>query len=128
MLFVGGTGLISSAVSPLLVERGHDLTLVTRCLSAKASVPPGASTVVADVADTAAFRASVKADVAKNGRYDVVVQWIGFSPDHVSDDSDDSDDSDTFDGITDQYVFISSASAYATPPEHYAVHEDSTPL
>ncbi|WP_291380215.1 NAD-dependent epimerase/dehydratase family protein [Demequina sp.] len=122
VLFLGGTGLISSATSPMLVERGHDLTLVTRGTSAKAAAPPGASTIVADVHDTEAFRAAIKADVAKNGKYDVVVQWIGFSPDHIS------DDIDTFDGITDQYVFISSASAYATPPEHYIVREDSTPL
>ena len=122
VLFIGGTGLISSAVSPLLVERGHDLTLVTRGVSAKADAPQGASTIVADVHDTDAFRAAIRADVAAHGRYDVVVQWIGFSPDHIS------DDIDTFDGITDQYVFISSASAYATPPEHYIVREDSTPL
>ncbi|MCB2413045.1 NAD-dependent epimerase/dehydratase family protein [Demequina sp. TTPB684] len=122
VLFLGGTGLISSAVSPLVVERGHQLTLVTRGTSAKAGVPAGASTIVVDIHDTEEFRAAIKRDVAKNGRYDVVVQWIGFSPDHVS------DDIDTFDGITDQYVFISSASAYATPPEHYIVREDSTPL
>lgn len=122
VLFIGGTGLISSAVSPLVVERGHQLTLVNRGMSAKADAPHGASTIVADVHDTDAFRSAIKADVASHGRYDVVVQWIGFSPDHIS------DDIETFDGITDQYVFISSASAYATPPEHYIVREDSTPL
>jgi len=122
VLFIGGTGLISSAASPLVVERGHDLTLVTRGTSAKAAVPAGAAAIVTDVHDTEAFRAAIKADVAARGRYDVVVQWIGFSPDHIS------DDIETFDGITDQYVFISSASAYATPPQHYIVREDSTPL
>jgi len=41
-LFVGGTGIISSAVSPLVVARGHELTLVNRGLSPKATAPAGA--------------------------------------------------------------------------------------
>lgn len=122
VLFIGGTGLISSAVAPLVVERGHDLTLATRGTSAKASVPPGARSLVTDVHNTASFRSAIKADVAAHGEYDAVVQWIGFSPDHVS------DDIETFAGVTRQYVFISSASAYQTPPERYVVREDSTPL
>lgn len=122
VLFIGGTGLISSAVTPLVIERGHDLTLVTRGMSAKATVPASASTIVADALNAEEFRAAITADVATHGRYDVVVQWIGFSPDHIS------ADIDTFDGLTDQYVFISSASAYLTPPQHYIVREDTTPL
>ncbi len=122
VLFIGGTGLISSAVSPLVVARGHDLTLVTRGTSAKASVPAGASTITADVHDTENFRAAIRADVAANGPYDSVVQWIGFDPDHIS------DDIETFAGITGQYVFISSASAYETPPGFYITREDATPL
>jgi len=122
VLFVGGTGLISSAVSPLVVSRGHDLTLVNRGTSRKAEAPEGARTIVADVNDTAAFRAAIKADVAAHGEYDSVVQWIGFDPDLIS------RDIETFAGITKQYVFISSASAYETPPGFYIAREDSTPL
>lgn len=122
VMFIGGTGLISSAVSPLVVERGHDLTLATRGTSAKADVPEGARSLVVDVHDTAALRAALAEDVAAHGEYDAVVQWIGFSPDHVS------TDIDTFDGLTRQYVFISSASAYQTPPTDFMVREDTTPL
>jgi nucleoside-diphosphate-sugar epimerase len=121
-LFVGGTGLISSAVSPLVVERGHHLTLVNRGTSAKGSGPDSAHHITADIHDVAALRAALAQDVAANGRYDAVVQWIAFSPDHVS------TDIETFKDITDQYVFISSASAYETPPSHYIVREDTTPL
>lgn len=63
VLFIGGTGLISSAASPLVVERGHDLTLVTRGTSAKAAVPAGAAAIVTEVHDTEAFRAAIKADL-----------------------------------------------------------------
>ena len=122
VLFVGGTGLISSAVSPLVVSRGHDLTLINRGTSHKASAPEGARSIVADVNDTAGFRAAIKADVVAHGEYDSVVQWIGFDPDHIS------RDIETFAGITRQYVFISSASAYETPPGFYITREDATPL
>ena len=122
VLFIGGTGLISSAASPLVVSRGHDLTLINRGTSPKASAPEGSRSIVADVHDTEAFRAAIRADVAAHGEYDSVVQWIGFDPDHIS------DDIETFAGITRQYVFISSASAYETPPGFYITREDSTPL
>lgn len=122
VLFIGGTGLISSAVSPLVVSQGHDLTLVTRGTSRKADAPEGARTLCADAHDTEAFSAAIMADVRAHGEYDSVVQWIGFDPDHVS------KDIETFAGITRQYVFISSASAYETPPDFYITKEDSTPL
>jgi nucleoside-diphosphate-sugar epimerase len=49
------------------------------------------------------------------------VQWICFSPEHAR------QDIETFANITDQYIFISSASAYQTPPQHYVTTE-RTPL
>jgi len=120
-LFIGGTGLISSAASPLLAERGDQLTLLNRGTSAKAEPPEGVSVIVADAYDPVAVRTAIADDVAANGRYDTVVQWIGFSPEHVA------QDIETFAEVTDQYVFISSASAYETPPTRLFVTED-TPL
>ncbi|WP_430866950.1 NAD-dependent epimerase/dehydratase family protein [Demequina aurantiaca] len=121
VLFIGGTGLISSACSPLAIERGMDLTLVTRGQSPVAATPAGARTINVDIHDVAALREALNADVAAHGRYDAVVQWIAFSPEHVR------QDVETFTGIADQYVFISSASAYQTPPQHYVTTEQ-TPL
>lgn len=121
-LFIGGTGLISSAVSPLVLERGHSLTIANRGTSSKLPVPAEAHHITVDCHDVGAFRAAIAEDVAQNGRYDAVVQWIAFSPDHVS------QDIETFKDITDQYVFISSASAYETPPSHWITREDVTPL
>lgn len=122
VLFIGGTGLISSAVSPLVVERGHELILVNRGQSPKGTAPEGASVIHADARDPEALREAVRADVAKNGEYDAVVQWICFSTDHMA------QDIETFAGLTKQYVFISSASAYETPPSHWLVREGVTPL
>ncbi len=122
VLFIGGTGLISSAVSPLAIERGIDLTLVTRGQSARGVVPEGARTLTVDARDATALRAAVTEDVASHGRYDAVVQWICFDTEHLQ------ADIETFKGVTDQYVFISSASAYETPPSHYIVTEAGTPL
>jgi nucleoside-diphosphate-sugar epimerase len=50
-----------------------------------------------------------------------VVDWVAFTPEHVQ------IDLDLFKGKTGQYVFISSASAYQTPPSKLPVTEN-TPL
>ncbi|MFW2514031.1 NAD-dependent epimerase/dehydratase family protein [Demequina sp. SO4-13] len=122
VLFVGGTGLISSAASPLAVERGIDLTLATRGQSVRGAIPEGVRSLTVDARDPQALRAAVREDVAARGRYDAVVQWICFDTDHLR------QDIETFTGLTDQYVFISSASAYETPPSHYVMTEALTPL
>ena len=49
------------------------------------------------------------------------MDWVAFTPEHVQ------ADVDTFRGRAGQYVFISSASAYQTPPARMPVTE-STPL
>ncbi|MBN2176252.1 MAG: NAD-dependent epimerase/dehydratase family protein [Demequinaceae bacterium] len=117
ILFIGGTGIISSAASPLAVERGHELTLVNRGLSTKAATPEGAELLRVDAHDPAALR------LALQGReFDAVVQWVAYTPDQIA------DDIETFRGVTGQYVFISSASAYEKPPSRYIVREDRTPL
>jgi nucleoside-diphosphate-sugar epimerase len=53
--------------------------------------------------------------------FDAVVDWVAFTPAHVQ------ADIDLFRDRTGQYVFISSASAYQTPPARLPVTE-STPL
>jgi nucleoside-diphosphate-sugar epimerase len=64
---------------------------------------------------------SVDRSVLKKFTYDVIVQWIGFTPADVE------RDLETFQGRTGQYIFNSSASAYEKPPSHYLITE-STPL
>jgi nucleoside-diphosphate-sugar epimerase len=116
VLFIGGSGIISSACSRLAVERGINLTVLNRGTSTTRPLPPEATVVHADIRDPASVRAALG-----DRRFDSVVDWVAFTPEHVR------TDMDLFRGRTGQYVFISSASAYQTPPERLPVLE-STPL
>lgn len=116
ILVIGGTGIISSAVTRLAVERGHDVTVLNRGSSATRPLPEGAEVVHADVRDPASVR-----EALGRREFDSVVDWVAFTPEHVR------TDLELFRDRTGQYVFISSASAYQTPPERLPVTE-STPL
>jgi len=115
VLFIGGTGLISSACSPAVLAAGHELWLLNRGTSLIAT-PAGAHQIRADARDEAAVAKAVRGH-----DWDVVAQWVAFTPAHVS------QDIRLFSGHTGQYVFISSASAYQKPPAHWLVTEE-TPL
>jgi nucleoside-diphosphate-sugar epimerase len=115
VLFVGGTGVISSACARLAVERGTDLTLLHIGDSWR-EVPEGAEQVIADIRDPQ----SVRKALGKR-EFDVVVNWVAFTPEHIQ------IDIDLFGERTGQYVFISSTSAYQTPPARLPIRE-STPL
>ncbi len=102
-LFIGGTGVISSACSELALARGIELYLLNRGESVR-PIPAGARVIHADIRDAAAT------DAALAGlRFDAVVDWIAFTPDQVA------ADIARFRGRTGQYVFISSASVYQKP-------------
>ena len=116
VLFLGGTGVISSACARLAVECGIDLTILTRGENASRPAPDGARLVRGDVRDAESVRAAVG-----ERDFDAVVDFVAYSPEHVQ------QDIDVFTGRTGQYVFISSASAYQTPPARLPVLE-STPL
>ena len=117
VLFIGGTGLISSACSELALQRGLDLTLLNRARSGKYPAPAGARVLTADVqAGAAGLR-----DVLKGEEFDVVVDWIAYTPEDIE------RDLAVFGGRCGQFVFISSASAYQKPPRHYRITEE-TPL
>jgi nucleoside-diphosphate-sugar epimerase len=115
VLFIGGTGIISTACTRLAAERGFDLTVLTRGRR-HTQLPPGVRTLQVDIDDAGA------AAVALQGaRFDAVVDWIAFEPAQVE------RDIALFRGRTRQYIFISSASAYQKPATHYLITE-STPL
>jgi nucleoside-diphosphate-sugar epimerase len=117
ILFVGGTGIISSGCAELAVARGHDLSLLVRGQSAKLAPPSGARVLRGDLRADPDGVARLIADQ----RFDAVVDWVAFTPEHVE------QDLRVFAGRTRQFVFISSASAYQKPPACYVVTED-TPL
>jgi len=115
VLFIGGTGVISSACSQLAVERGIELYLLNRGQT-KRPLPEGVHLLHADIRDLKSVRS-----VLNGMTFDVVVDWIAFTPEHVK------NDLILFRDNTRQYIFISSASAYQTPPVQLPVTE-STPL
>ena len=116
VLVIGGSGVISSACVALAVERGLDVTVLNRGESSLRPLPDEVRVVHADVRDPAAVRAALgDADFAS------VADFVAYTPAHVR------ADLDLFTGRTGQYVFISSASAYQTPPARLPVTE-STPL
>ncbi len=114
VLFIGGTGNISTSVSRLCVEKGIDLYLLNR---GKSGVTiEGAKTILGDVSVPDRLR-----DTLAGHEWDVVVDWIAFTTQDVE------RDLKLFRGRTRQYVFISSASAYQKPPV-FPVITESTPL
>ncbi len=115
VLFIGGTGIISSACSQLAVERGIELYLFNRGESNRPA-PPGAHVLRGDIRDVESAR-----NALVGREFDVVVDWVAYTPDHVK------RDIELFRERTGQYIFISSASAYQTPPANLPVTE-STPL
>ena len=117
VLFIGGTGLISIACSELALQRGMELTLLNRSASTKHSLPNGAKQLLGDIHGVEAQLAEMLTDQ----HFDVVVDWIAFTAEDVE------RDIRLFSGKTEQFIFISSASAYQKPPTHYLITED-TPL
>ncbi len=115
VLFIGGTGIISAAVSKLAVEKGIELYLLNRDQH-REFVPKGAKVIKGDIRD----KKSVS-QVLKGKDFDVVVDWLAFVPEDVE------YDIKIFKGNVGQYIFISSASAYQKPATHWLITE-STPL
>ncbi|HEY5079936.1 MAG TPA: SDR family oxidoreductase [Opitutaceae bacterium] len=113
VLFIGGTGIISTACSELAVARGLDVTLLNRSLRSPIA---GARTIAADISDPAAAALALG-----NSSWDAVVDFIAFTS------ADIESRLALLRGRTGQYVFISSASAYQKPLARSPITE-STPL
>ena len=116
VLFIGGSGIISAACVREAVDQGFDVAVLNRGTTEKRALPDAVTRLQADVADRDALAAAIG-----DRTFDVVIDFVAFTPDQVQ------ADIDFFTGKTRQYVFISSASAYQSPPTHLPVTE-STPL
>ena len=116
VLFIGGTGIISSACVREAVARDVEVFVLNRGQSADRPLPAGVQELRADVRDAASVR-----DALEGLDFDSVVDFVAFTTGHVQ------ADIDLFRGRTGQYVFISTASAYQKPPSRLPITE-STPL
>ena len=113
LLFVGGTGNISTSCSRLALQLGHELWLLHR--PGRPGIV-GARDMPCDINDEAAAAA-----VLTPHRFDAVVQFIGFEPAQIE------RDVRLFTRRCRQYVFLSSASAYAKS-RTFAPTTERTPL
>lgn len=113
-LLIGGTGTISMAITKLLVKKNWEVYLLNRG-TRNSELPEGVKFITADISD--------EADVAKKLEgmsFDCVCEFIGFTVDQIE------RDIRLFKGITKQYIYISSASAYNKPAREYRITEGTT--
>lgn len=118
LLFIGGTGTISSSISELVISLGHELYLLNRGnrnhILDSFKKHDNVKTIIADINDEKLVMEQIK-DLT----FDVVVNFIAFLPSHVE------RDYRLFANKTRQYIFISSASAYEKPVKNYKITEET---
>jgi nucleoside-diphosphate-sugar epimerase len=112
VLFIGGTGLISTAVTNQAPKRGIDLYVLNRG-NKNNKLPEGVTSIKCDIYDEKSVKTALK-----GYQFDSIVDWIAFTEEHVK------RDYRLFKNMTKQYVFISSASAYQKPLPKLPITED----
>ena len=114
ILFIGGTGTISKAiVEKLSVDGDWQVYLLNRG-NRQVGFPGKVTQIVADINDESDVENKLK-DI----KFDVVCDFIGFTLEHVK------RDYRLFKDKTNQYIYISSASAYQKPVENYIITENT---
>jgi len=103
VLFIGGTGLISTAIARQLLEAGQQVTLFNRGQSEN-RLPGGAEILQGDRKDYAAFEAAFA-----DKTYDVVVDMVAFHPD------DSASAVRAFAGRCGQFIHCSTVCVYSGP-------------
>lgn len=116
VLFLGGTGVISAGSVALAARKGWEVTVLNRGQSKLRPLPKGVELISADVRDPGAIAAAIG-----ERSFDTVCDFLSFTPDQVA------QTCDQIENRTDQYVFISSASAYQKPVGVLPIRE-GTPL
>lgn len=111
VLFIGGTGTISTAISEKVLNDGHELWLINRG-SHNETLPEGAHVILADI-NNEEYVAQQLADM----QFDVVADFIAFVPEQLE------RDYRLFHNKTKQFIFISTATVYQKPGSHYQITE-----
>lgn len=115
ILFIGGTGTISSAITRALVDKGEDVWLLNRGNRNDEFKGKVKELIVKDVNDE-----NEVLNVLKDEKFDVVCDFIGFVKSQIE------RDYRIFAGRTNQYMYISSASAYDKPCRDYVITEGTS--
>ena len=111
ILFLGGTGNISTECAGLLHKRGHEIIVLSR---GHVPTPSDYRAIHADRKDPAAMCAALRGI-----ELDVAVNFLGYEVTDVQ------TDAALFGGRVRQYIFISSATVYAKPPIRLPITEDA---
>jgi nucleoside-diphosphate-sugar epimerase len=114
VLFIGGTGNISTACSKLAISQGIDLYHLNR--GNKRQSIEGVQSLKGDITNR-----EETYQVLQKHQWDAIVNFIAFNSTDIQ------RDFELFKGKVGQYIFISSASCYQTPLSHPVITE-STPL
>lgn len=112
ILLIGGTGTISMAVTRRLASRGTDEVCLLNRGSRTAELPDGVNVINADINNEEEVKGKIS-----GMKFDAVCEFIGFVPSQIE------RDHRLFAGKTDQYIYISSASAYHKPIRSYVIDE-----
>ncbi|HOM92675.1 MAG TPA: NAD-dependent epimerase/dehydratase family protein, partial [Rectinema sp.] len=115
VLFIGGTGNISSACTNEALRKGFEVFHLNRG-NRPEKERSEVKVLRANIREPEAVRKAIG-----SLRFDSVVQFLAFEPKHIE------ADIELFRDITDQYIFISSCSAYKKPSLTPVITEE-TPL
>lgn len=111
ILFIGGTGNISTECASLMHSRAHRIQILSR---GRLGVPAGYQAIVADRKDPVAMRAALQ-----DAKPDVVLNFLGYELPELE------LDVELFKGRVGQYIFISSATVYVKPPQSLPITEQA---
>jgi nucleoside-diphosphate-sugar epimerase len=109
VLFLGGTGNLSTDCARWLYQQGHKILVVSR---GKSSVPPEYTTIICD-------RKDLTRELVLRQAPDVAVDFIAYEPAEVR------QDFELFRDAVRQFIFVSSATVYAKPPVRLPITEDA---
>jgi len=115
ILIIGGTGTISTEVVKKSIKMGYDVTILNRG-NKNHDIPKGVNVIIGDINDEKKML-----EILKGYFFDVVIDFVAFKKNQVE------RDIRLFSERANQYIFISSASAYQKPVVDYPITEE-TPL
>ncbi len=120
VLVIGGTGLISTGVTPELIKNGHEVVHYNRGKRGDSfggvPVPKGVKTLIGDRTKPAEFKAQIEAEGGKRG-FDAVIDMICYNPAEAQ------SLIDTFGGRVQQMIVCSTVDTYNRPAATYPITE-----
>ncbi len=115
ILLIGGSGMISSSIARIGVERGHEMTVLNRGYH-KEYVPDGCTVISGDANDPEISKK------LEGMHFDVITVFVAYTPAQLA------AHMDAFYPHCEQYIFISSATVYSRADQKTPIREDVTPI